>query len=172
MLHATTGVECVVEDLLQVSSDAVSGLVLDHVSRWGTFAPKYPCARQDSALGLVDGHLFPRSLILQARNFVGCGLFPLLKFRVLKNRIIGQRVGIAGSCLEDMETVEVELFLFPGVSLVESQCRGVDVGLLVGVQRQSGHGLGRALGTAGRIGLRLSLKSGGGGSRREGRKGR
>ena len=164
--------ECVIKDLLQVSSDTVSGLVLDHMSHWGTFAPKYPCSRQDGALGLVNGHFFPCSLFLQARNLVGRGLFPLLKFRVLKNRIIGQCVGIAGSCLEHMETVEVELFLFHGFSVVESQCHGVDVGLLVGVQCQSGHRLGRVLGTAGRIGLRLPLKSGGGGSRREGWNGR
>ena len=54
-----------------------------------------------------------------------------------------------------METVEVKLFLFHGFSVVESQCRGVDVGLLVWVQRinQPGHGRGSALGTTGRSGL-------------------
>ena len=166
--------ESVVENLLQVSSDAVSGLVLDHVSRWGTFAPKYPCARQDGALGLVNGHFFPHPFFLQTRNLVGCGLFPLHEFRVLKNLVIGQRIGIAGSCLEHMETVEVELFLFHGFSVVESQRRGVDVGLLAGVQHinQPGHRLGSALGMAGRSGLRLPLKSRYGGSEREGWNGR
>ena len=167
--------ECVIEDLLQVSSDAVSGLVLDHVSRWGTFASEYPSARQDGALGLVNGHFFPRPFFFQTRNLVGCCLFPLHKFGVLKNLVIGQRVGIANSCLEHMETVKVELILFHGFSVVESQCRGVDVGLFVGIQRinQPGHGLGSALGTAGGgSGLRLPLKSRYGGSRREGWNGR
>ena len=159
---------------MQVYSDAVSGLVLDHVSRWGMVAPKYPCSPQDGALGLVNGHFFPSPFFLQTRNLVGCCLFPLHKFGVLKNLVIGQRVGITDSCLEHMETVKVELFLFRGFSIVESQCRSVDVGLFVGVQRinQPGHGLGSALGTAGRSGLRLPLKSRYGGSRREGRNGR
>ena len=75
--------KCVVENLLQVSSDAASGLVLDHVSHLGTFAPKYPCARQDGALVLVNEQFFPRPFFLQTRNLVGCGLFPLHEFRVL-----------------------------------------------------------------------------------------
>ena len=75
--------ECVVENLLQVSSDTVPGLVLDHMSRWGTFAPKYPCTRQDGALGLVNGHFFPRPFSLQTRFLVGCCLFPLHEFRVM-----------------------------------------------------------------------------------------